>query len=384
MMDCLCVFDDKRRIVFMNNAAKALLGVDSNKLISGHLVEIVQFKDASGKIIPYEEWPIFNPLKDGKTFGSDRDFFVNLDDNTIPIEYTSVALSNRKGIAGCFIIFRNIIERKEAEEQINRYIEDLQISNDAIEDGAHELSMLNARITESEEQLRELNASKDKFFSIISHDLKNPFTALVGLAEIIATDIDTLTQEELQKFATHIHRSAKGLYSLLENLLQWSRIQTGRIKFTPESCVLNEIIEDVSNLLEINAVNKHIELKRDLESGILVMIDKEMIQTVLRNLISNAIKFTNDGGTVTVATRRKDDYIEVSVRDNGVGMPEEDIEKLFRIDVHHSTVGTGKEKGTGLGLILCKEFVEKHGGDITVESKPGEGSLFRFTLLMDN
>ena len=229
-------------------------------------------------------------------------------------------------------------------------------------------------------ELQELNATKDKFFSIISHDLKGPLNSLTSFSSLLINHTDSLSKEEIKMFATDFDKSLKNLFTLLENLLEWSRSQTGNIEFIPESFDIAAMLEENKELLKAQAQNKRITLKNDSPDKMLINAHKNSINTVVRNLISNAIKFTPEGGTITLKTSRQNGSVVTSIADTGVGMPQNVIDKLFRLDSKHSTKGTANEKGTGLGLILCKEFVEKNGGRLWVKSKEGEGSVFYFSL----
>jgi signal transduction histidine kinase/ligand-binding sensor domain-containing protein len=229
-------------------------------------------------------------------------------------------------------------------------------------------------------ELKELNASKDKFFSIIAHDLKNPFTTIIGFSEILNEEIVRNNPEKSRAFASMINSSAVQTLQLLENLLEWANTQRGNISFNPEPIDISELLNDEFSIFDDMAVKKNIELKRSFPESITVFADKNMIKTILRNLISNAIKFTHRTGRVEVKALIDNKKVEIAVSDNGIGMTKETIDKLFRIDANLTTYGTENEKGTGLGLFLCKEFVEKHGGKIWVESNPGFGSVFTFIL----
>lgn len=229
-------------------------------------------------------------------------------------------------------------------------------------------------------ELKDLNSTKDRFFSIIAHDLKGPISNLKQLSEILQKEIETISKEDLIDFIESIAISSKATMTLLENLLEWSRIQLGSIKFEPEAFELKMVSSEVTDLLSTSADNKNLKLKDNVKMDQIVKGDPNMINTVVRNLVSNAIKFTPEGGEVSINSEEVKDKFVVSVADNGVGISEENIKKLFRVDEHHTTMGTSNEKGTGLGLILCKEFIEKHGGDIWVESEIGKGTTFKFTL----
>lgn len=230
-----------------------------------------------------------------------------------------------------------------------------------------------------EEQLKEANASKDKFFSIVAHDLKGPFNALIGASEALNEGIDDFDIEEIKHLNNMVNKSAKNAYALLENLLEWSRSQLGRLKFEPTELDLRDITHESLKVVEDQAQNKKIKLINNAKS-INVFADPNLLKTIIRNLLSNAIKYTNQGGTIAIDSKQTNGYMEIAISDTGMGMPQEAMEKIFRIDTKYSTPGTAKETGTGLGLILCKEFVEKHGGTIWVESKVGEGTTFTFTL----
>jgi signal transduction histidine kinase len=256
----------------------------------------------------------------------------------------------------------------------------LEVSRQQVEDEAAKLVHLNAQLEESEEKLKELNDSKDKFFSIIGHDLKNPFQAILNLSEILKNEFADLNDEEKLQFIEMIGEASESAHRLLENLLAWSRSQTGRIDFTLEPIQLKKVVANVVHLLLPQAENKHITLIGEISPTIMVNADRNMLDTILRNLTSNAIKFTNQDGTVKILAVEEEDFIQLSVADNGIGLTEIDKNKLFKVGVKNSEIGRSKEKGTGLGLILCKEFVEKHGGKIWVESEINKGTEFKFTI----
>lgn len=231
-----------------------------------------------------------------------------------------------------------------------------------------------------EKELKEINASKDKLFSIISHDLRSPFTALLGLSEYLANQSDNLSAEEIQSCATSLHFSAKGLLTLLDDLLQWSRFKTGKIIYKPETFFVNDLIVHALSVFKSNAKKKNIEIHFEPSEGIKVFADHYMADTVLRNFLSNAVKFTKRGGKIEVRASLKMDMAEISVSDNGVGINKRNLEMLFKIGEQVSTRGTEDEAGTGLGLALCKEFVEINNGTLIIDSKPGVGTTATFTL----
>lgn len=257
-------------------------------------------------------------------------------------------------------------EKEELEAIVNERTSEVRTKNKELEKQKNELS--------------ELNAMKDKFFSIISHDLKNPFQSLLGLAGMLAHEYEELEEDERITFVNEIHNSSKRAFSLLENLLQWSRAQRGKLNIQKESILLRELVDDNFALTRGLAKDKNISLETNVSDDVVIYADMNTISTVLRNLITNAIKFTPPEGTVSVLSEASDEFITVTVKDTGVGISPENVKKLFRIDIHHSTQGTNKEKGTGLGLLICKEFIEKNGGTIRVESEEGKGSSFIFTI----
>ena len=235
-------------------------------------------------------------------------------------------------------------------------------------------------LQESEERLRELNATKDKFFSIIAHDLKSPFNGILGFSNILADQIKQKDYQNIEEYAEIIQYSSQKAIDLLINLVDWSRSQSGRMDFNPHTTDVGPIIHEVFDLLKISALQKSILLTKKIEPLIMASVDKEMISSALRNLITNAIKFTNPGGTVEIKAERIGHELKITVDDNGIGMDGNELAKLFRIDQSYSRPGTQNEQGTGLGLILCKEFISIHEGSIWAESKVGQGSRFCFTI----
>jgi len=278
-------------------------------------------------------------------------------------------------------VYESTVRAKNGEV-INTYTTLSPVLNDngkvekliAIESDIRELK-------KAERELKRLNATKDKFFSIIAHDLKNPFASLLGVADLLIRKYDEFEREKTLNFIVNIKQVAKQGYDLLINLLEWSRAQTGRLKFEMQALNLNELVKSNIDLLFAQAQNKNIQIINDINPEISIYADKNTILTVLRNLISNAIKYTHRNGSVRISSDIDNPYVKVTVADDGIGIPKEKQNTLFRIDENYSQKGTDDESGTGLGLILCKEFVEKNKGEIYVESEEGEGTTFIFTLL---
>jgi len=235
-------------------------------------------------------------------------------------------------------------------------------------------------VKEKNLELSNLNATKDKFFSIISHDLKGPLNSLTSFSGLLINHLDSLSKEEIQMLAKDLDKSLKNLFVLLENLLEWSRSQTGNIEFKPVPFDLAAVLEQNKELLNTQAQNKKITILSETKGEVMVHAHPQSVNTVVRNLLSNAIKFTPEGGVIALTLEQTEKEVLVSISDTGVGMSDEVMDKLFRIETKHSTQGTANEKGTGLGLILCKEFIEKNGGRIWVKSEIGKGSVFSFTL----
>jgi CheY-like chemotaxis protein/nitrogen-specific signal transduction histidine kinase len=229
-------------------------------------------------------------------------------------------------------------------------------------------------------KLQEANASKDKFLSILAHDLKNPFGAIVGVSDLICEALDEKDYEAVSRYAVTLNQSVKNSYDLLSNLLNWSRTQSKKINFNPESLKLNELIQEAIGIHENFAKSKGIDVVLRKDADHTVFADRFMITSVLRNLISNALKYSYSGGKVVISSDHKKNDIIVSVSDEGVGMEEKVVSGLFKIDENNSTLGTSDEKGTGLGLLLSNEFVHYHQGRLWVDSKPGKGSVFSFSI----
>jgi PAS domain S-box-containing protein len=234
-------------------------------------------------------------------------------------------------------------------------------------------------LVNSEKELRNLNTMKDKFFSVIAHDLRSPFQGLLGMSNILLED-EELTHEERKLFMQKLHDGLKTQFNFIDNLLTWNRSQRGALEFKPESNNLSSIIQETLSLLNESIVKKELILINNFEENIFAVFDKNILATVIRNLISNAIKFTNKGGEISISVHEQDGSIVFSIKDTGIGIDELNLEKLFRIDTHFSTKGTEDESGSGLGLIICRDFVEKHYGKIWVKSEIGKGSSFSFSI----
>ena len=283
-----------------------------------------------------------------------------------PWEATDLILTVKEAI------LRHDHERQLAEQ--NRLLHNMNV---VLEE------QVKARTAELEAQKQELalaNASKDKFFSIIAHDLRTPFNGLIGMTQLFSENIESYTTGDLKKGFDALQKTSKTVYELLENLLTWSRLQRGAIDYFPQEISLHRLATMTMTLFQANMEHKQIAIFNEIPPAAIAYADLDMINTVFRNLLSNALKFTPSGGVIRLAEREDDDQIETSITDTGIGMKPEEIENLFRIDVKFVRVGTSGEKGTGLGLVLCKELIAQNQGRLWVESEKGKGTTFRFTL----
>jgi two-component system, sensor histidine kinase and response regulator len=244
----------------------------------------------------------------------------------------------------------------------------------------NQYSIERSKAEENGEKLLQLNDDKDRFISILSHDLKSPFNTLVGFSNVLKEDVRKLSIDQIEEIAVDINKSARTTYNLLEEILVWARAQQGKFPFNPQRVNLLSVCDYVVEIHQPNANSKGIDLKCSVHDGIFITADSDMLKTVLRNLVSNAIKFTNDKGTILINAVRNSEHVIISVSEDGVGIKPDNLSKLFNISQVLSTPGTANESGTGLGLLLCKEFVEKHGGRIWAESEFGKGSKFSFTI----
>lgn len=238
----------------------------------------------------------------------------------------------------------------------------------------------NQELAEKNQTLKDLVATRDKMYSIIAHDLKSPFNGIIGLSEILKNDIDHFEIQKIKSFIDKIYLTSKNAFLLLESLLKWTRTQTGQINFNLDSIDLNLIIQLILRSLGSAANSKNITLIYDPVQISFVMADMNMIETVIRNLISNSIKFTNLGGEIQIKVTQTNVQTEIIIQDNGVGIKSEILQGLFKIGIMKSEIGTLGEVGTGLGLLICKEFIDKHKGKLEVESEFGEGTKFIVTL----
>jgi PAS domain S-box-containing protein len=324
---------------------------------------------------------------------------IRRDGSTFPVWLMSEIVKDIEGHPTAIVTScEDIIERKQAEEELKKHrdrLEELikertseltranqQLQQEISErkQAEDELLVIQNDLQETNAQLQELNASKDKFFSIISHDLRSAFGVLFGFTELLTTRIDVYSKDKLKDLIAKLNTSVERMYALLENLLTWSRIQRGIMKCEPNCIDLFDIVEENMAIFMSRAEYKEVALRSLIQENTLAYADYDMVNTVVRNLISNALKFTDTGGSITVSAVSENQHVEVTVSDTGCGIDEKGIANIFRIDTTYTSIGTAGEQGTGLGLILCKELIEQNGGRIWVESEIGEGTVFRFTV----
>lgn len=274
---------------------------------------------------------------------------------------------------------KNVMLEHQAEKlsDTNALLEERQMH---IQEQSEELMQQKEQLEMVNKELESLNITKDKFFSIIAHDLKNPFQSITGFSELLRNRYENVSEEKKRKYIEVIYNTSVHTFNLLENLLNWSRSQTNQIRYEPVKLSIGKLIEENISYIQEQAEKKEVKIRTYTNDSLKVMGDRNMLSTVLRNLLYNALKFTASGGLIEIRMEEAEGSIRVLVKDNGVGMDKAKLDSLFALDRHKSSVGTDGETGTGLGLIICKEFVEKHGGDIWVESEKGKGSCFYFTL----
>jgi PAS domain S-box-containing protein len=390
------------RILKNNNAIKLLVDVSTNKIVNSN--EYAQkFYGYSEDELHKKEIYDLNVLKEeevkieyerskelGRDYFESRQKKSNGEIQSVMVRSTSLKIKNKNYI---YLIIHEIHDEVNDEknkiEKSPAPIYSLEASNNndvleeslsILEQNAKDFVNLSNKLAESEEKLKQLNMSKDRFFSIISHDLKNSFFSVMGLSKILADPENNDSEDKKLETAQMLHNSSKKLYAFLENLLGWARVQRGEIEFIPEEYELYEIVSEVTYLFRPKAEQNGVKLINNIGENITVFCDQNMIKTVLRNLVSNALNFTEKNGSVIIDVQEDEEKITLSVTDTGVGISEANIGKLLRIDKKYIGTNVNGEKGTGLGLILCKEFVEMHGGKIWIESEIGKGSKFYFTL----
>ncbi len=297
----------------------------------------------------------------------------------LAIYYAKEALKGRQQLFS-WLMLKGNDEVFETEISLSRFLKGKKYYLFAVIRDVSKQRLHEQQIKTQMRELEEVNKTKDRFFSIIAHDLKNPFNSLLGITENLVENFEDFAPEEIKEYLLLLLQSSQQGYNLLENLLNWSRSQTGKLQVSPKVLNISELIDNAIELLGNNSASKFIDIQNNVSYDILAFADENMITTVLRNLLSNAIKFTHNNGLITFEASKLNKFIQISITDNGVGMNETTQANLFKLDVFTSTLGTGKETGTGLGIILCKEFIEKNKGNMWVDSTPDKGTSFFFTI----
>lgn len=383
MPDLIFIKDLESRFTVANKKVAALMGTTPENLIGKTDFDFYTHDLAQGFYKVEQE-----VMQTGKPLINYEEPALDEKGDRIILSTTKVPYLNKASeIIGLVGICRDITRLKRIEIQLRKRTEDLQETNRLLEERQEQIILQSEELAAQTQSLRiinteleRLNRTKDKFFSIIAHDLRNPFNAIIGFSELLRNDFYEMDNQQKLNLLELINVSSETAYNLLENLLQWARTQTDKIKFSPENFDLCEAVNLVIRLHGIIARKKNIALHNELAPHTIVHADKNMINTVLRNLISNAIKYSRPDGIIKISASLSSGAVEVQVIDNGIGMSRESLNKLFRIDTYYSTVGTIGESGTGLGLIICKEFVEKNNGRIKAISFEGNGTTLSFTL----
>ncbi|WP_120497351.1 PAS-domain containing protein [Kiloniella sp. EL199] len=385
--DSVILYDHEERVVFTNKRYHQAYpnAPSQDKIIGCTMTELLQRSLRAGQI----DHPLAK--SDPETWLAmrlkERRENMHTEGETVHASGRSYSYKISKSSRGGHIhIQTEITERKAAEEALRISQEHLQAKVNEFRENevrmeaqASDLVLLAENLSEAHDKLARLNEQKDKFFSIIAHDLKGPFNSLLGFSSLLSDQSDKLTPEKTKEYGTLVHQSAEQVFKLLENLLEWSLLQMGRMKYEPGPVDLNEAIKINRILFTPAADKKKITLHCKLTEYI-VLADFNMIDTIIRNLMNNAIKFTPEGGSVTVETRCNDDFVELEVTDTGVGISLDQASRLFRLDENITTTGTDGEIGTGLGLHLCKDLIEHQGGKIHVISNQDKGATFRITI----
>lgn len=371
---CYFTLSREGEILNLNNSGAQMLGKEANNLIRSRF----------GFFVTTDTRETFDHFID-EVFTSKRKETCEIkiiNNYDQPIYVYCVSLITTDGNA-CHMNVIDINDRHKAEENLRKLLNELKSANSEIlqkkieiEKQANKLNITNKEL----EQMVNLNSDKNRFISLLAHDLKNPFGVLLGFSEMLLENLYQYNMDEIEKTVVLINQNAQNTFALLENMLKWARLQSGRIPFEPEQTKMADLSDDVVMILKPFATSKNITLINSLSDQIYAFADRNMISAVLRNLVTNAIKFTHPHGVIEISAIPSGSNLTISVSDNGIGITPARLQILFDISHIQSTTGTLKENGTGLGLFICKEFVDKHGGKIWAKSEVGKGSVFYFTI----
>lgn len=363
------------KLVFFNPSLLKITGYSKTDLLEIDFIDFV-YPDDRNLVLTNREKRLA-----GKSFEEKYQFrLIRKDQSLRWVEISGVKL-DWKGNSATLNFINDITEQKLAELELKNLNEDLMDSKSIIEENLYQTNLLIEELSETKEKLTNLNAAKDKFFSIISHDLRSPFNGFLNMTEMMANGDGDFSKDELLEIGKAMYQSTSNLYKLIENLLDWARMQNGQVDYNPTKISIYGITKQSINTINQRAGQKGITVNNEVSKELTVIADEKMIFAILRNLISNAVKFTRHGGEVIIASDfTNDEETVISVKDTGVGISDTNVGRLFRIDEKIKSIGTDGEPSTGLGLLLCKEFIEKHNGRIWVESQEGKGSTFYFSL----
>lgn len=339
--------DKNYRYVFVNSAFNRFFGKETEEVVGKKVHELWNSEDFTEKILPAMEKSL-----QGRSVFLLYEGIIPTGESKI-LEWNFYPHRNASGrIDGLISTAKDVTEHKKAEQAL----------------------------LESEARFKALNATKDKLFSIIGHDLKGPLNNILGFSEMIDQNFETFSEQEIKQYLKLIYKSSLAVTDLLENLLTWSRTQRDILTVSPHKIAVYFTVEKCFGQLIQNALHKEIRLKNNVHPETVVYADEEMIATIIRNLISNAIKFTKRGGTISVITQSSAEYVAIGIQDTGIGIAPDKMSQIFQPNENHSSLGTEGEKGTGLGLIICKDLAEKNNGKIWAESSPENGTTFWLKL----
>lgn len=349
------------KFIFVNPSGRKILGGNYVESFKGkEISEIIRSKSKEAFFAKFES------VKKGNLQPTFEETLIRQDGSVFNAEITLIKIPYL-GTSAIQLIVNDITDRKKTEE--------------ALHESEEKFRLLSTTLTENENRLKDLVATKDKFFSIIAHDLRSPFNSIIGFLELLQLNYESLNDAEKKSYLKLIDDDTKKTLKLLDNLLEWAKVQTGKISFEPKRQELSSILKSVEETIEASLKLKLLHLKYVGDSqGLEVFGDTNMLTTIFRNLLGNAIKYSHPGGTIIVHINAKSDQLEFIIEDHGIGMKEEARKRIFVINGQVSTPGTANETGSGLGLILCKDFVERHNGKIWIESESGVGTKIGFSI----
>ncbi len=398
MPDRIYFKDRESRFILANKYVSAIMGEKDPQDLIGKTDYDYYDKELAQPYFDDEQ----RIMKEGKPMVNKEERGLNLQGNEIVVATTKIPIrDSNNSVIGIIGIGRDISSQKEVErelkenasklmeknalleehqEEIEQISEEQKIQAEHLENANKELEKQNDEIRAKSTELNRLITSRNKLLSIIGHDLKNPLNSIIGFADLLHTNLASLDKEQVKNYSEIIHSSSKSAHYLLENLLNWSLLQTGSLQRNPVRINICDLVKDVIPLYKATASGKRIELINKVDNDLHLFADRNMVHTVVRNITGNAIKYTNEDGTVTFSANRRNKGVAIMIEDTGIGMTEDLIQKLFASENIHSTPGTAGEKGTGLGLVIAREFVEKNHGKMEVKSEPGRGTCFIITL----